>query len=90
MSHGIVEKCVNEALNATKNPVKFYTEGNKLCSRSGIVLKHCLFNSIQLSCPADQIKDKNACERFQEKAKKGKDLFDQSPGPPPFDDNTEK
>lgn len=79
----IVSNCVAEAKNATENPSKFYTAGLKACNPTGLSLKHCIFKEIQLSCPADQIKDKAACDKFQDRIKKGMDVY--GPPPPPFD-----
>ncbi|XP_066147105.1 uncharacterized protein [Euwallacea fornicatus] len=77
----IVLTCAAAAKNATENPAKFYTDGLKSCNPSGIALKHCIFRELQLSCPADQIKDKVSCDKFQERIKKGMEFFDkEGPG----------
>ncbi|XP_030746458.1 uncharacterized protein LOC115875193 [Sitophilus oryzae] len=79
----VVSTCLKEAENATATQVKPASEDVKICNPSGITLKHCIFREVQLSCPADQIKDQKACERFQERIKKGIHFFE--PAPPPFD-----
>jgi len=72
----ITSNCLAAAKNATETPIKFSTEGLKACNPSGITLKHCLFREIQLSCPADQIKDKTACDRFQDRIQKEIEIDD--------------
>nr|WJJ63284.1 odorant binding protein 26 [Pachyrhinus yasumatsui] len=80
----ITSTCITEAKNATVSQVKPTSNDVKVCNPSAMTLKHCLFKEIQLSCPADQIKDKSACDKFQERIKKGFDFYGPPP-PPPFD-----
>nr|AVI04883.1 putative odorant-binding protein 2 [Anthonomus grandis] len=80
MAEQIIAKCIAEAKTANEKPIKFYTEV-KRCSPATLTLKHCMFKEVQLSCPADQIKDKGACEKYQERLKKGE--LDVPPPPPP-------
>nr|APG79379.1 pheromone binding protein 18 [Cyrtotrachelus buqueti] len=80
----IVTTCLKEADNATQYQPKPSSDDIKLCNPSGLTLKHCLFKQIQLSCPADQIKDQKACDKFQDRIKKGLDDVEPQP-PPPFD-----
>ncbi|KAF7282955.1 hypothetical protein GWI33_001765 [Rhynchophorus ferrugineus] len=84
----IVATCLKEAENATQYQVKPTSDNIKQCNPSGITIKHCLFREIQLSCPADQIKDQKACDKFQDRIKKGLDDVEPPP-PPPFDGSRE-
>lgn len=65
----ITSKCLVEARNAT---VPGLGDGKDpgACNPSGIKLGHCVFKEIQMSCPANQIKDQKGCARIMEKLQK--------------------
>ncbi|XP_056645389.1 uncharacterized protein LOC130450786 [Diorhabda sublineata] len=64
----IIAGCVADIKNATMEDEK--------CKPDGIVSEFCIFKNIQLNCPDDQIKNKEACMKFQKMLKEGQ-------GPPP-------
>ncbi|XP_049822115.1 uncharacterized protein LOC109607480 [Aethina tumida] len=74
----IISTCLAEARNATANADK----DKGTCNPAGIKLHHCMFREIQLSCPADQIKDEKSCSRLQERLRRN----DLPPPPPSFQD----
>lgn len=59
----IISKCIADSESVS--PPKFNTEGLKPCKPSMITFKHCLDREIQLNCPANQIQDKESCERYR-------------------------
>nr|AKI84374.1 OBP16 [Holotrichia parallela] len=60
----VITKCIAEAKEAAD---KREAGG---CNPSDLKLVHCFFKEIQLSCPADQIKDQARCDALRESVKK--------------------
>ncbi|VEN64012.1 unnamed protein product [Callosobruchus maculatus] len=50
------------------------------CFSTATKLAHCLFRNVQLSCPDEEIKDKESCKLLQERLRSKEDF---PPSPPP-------
>ncbi|KAJ8941164.1 hypothetical protein NQ318_010868 [Aromia moschata] len=73
------DKIISTCLSEGKNGTAAADAGS--CNPAPAKTAHCLFREIQLSCPAEEIKDEKSCARVRERMK-SQDFWGPPPPPP--------